>query len=150
VSNQRTRAIRFMPRQRPASVWNPFGVVHDSTRGTGGDPEWRWWRRLVGRTRAQVICLRRGSALVGSDVVMGWTADISETGTGLELPIPVTDDRFWLRLAGPGNAFIECRVEWGESFPAAGLHRCGVQFERQLTRGEFERVLSERNGAWST
>jgi PilZ domain len=111
--------------------------------------EQRLHHRVEHRTRVQLICLHQGSPLVQSDVVMAWTADISETGTGLELPIPVTDDRFWLRLAGPGNAFIECRVEWRESFPATGLHRCGVQFERQMTREEFERVLSERHSAWS-
>ena len=112
--------------------------------------------RVEYRNRAQVICVRTDSPTVRSDASLVWTDDVSVAGVNLLLSDSFSANRFWIRF--PGNVlqdpFIECRVKWrgntpanAMSGPSEALHRCGAQFQRQLSREEFERLLAGGRGA---
>ena len=112
--------------------------------------------RVEYRNRAQVICVRTDSPTVRSDASLVWTDDVSVAGVNLLLSDSFSANRFWIRF--PGNVlqdpFIECRVRWRGNTPAnltsgpsVALQHCGVEFQRELTRGEFERVLADGTGA---
>ena len=112
--------------------------------------------RVEYRNRAQVICVRTDSPTVLSDASLVWTEDVSVAGVKLLLPESLSANRFWIRFAGSVllDPFIECRVRWSDntpvnttSRPCEVLHRCGVLFQRQLSREEFERVLAYGTGA---
>jgi hypothetical protein len=84
-------------------------------------------------------------AMVRPGVCFGCTEDLSAYGARLLLPQAVTADRFWVRLPGRerDQAFVECQVQWreccggtAESQSQDKLVRCGVQFERLLSRKE--------------
>lgn len=107
--------------------------------------------RVEYRNRAQVICLRPHSPTIRSDASLAWTDDVSTTGTRLLLPSSFSEERFWIRFPGTSqpDPFIECRVQWRDDFPTnetsghlEALHRCGVQFQRLLTREEFAQLLA--------
>ena len=118
--------------------------------------ERRLQNRIAVRTRVQVICLSLQSSTVRSVMNVGWSEEVSASGAKLLLPQSVAADRFWVRFPGSArqDAFFDCRVQWREtdSTPAMtgrseSLHRCGVQFQRLLTREEFDKVLAEDHSA---
>ena len=104
-------------------------------------------RRVDHRTRVQVISLRADQADTRPDVRTGWTEDVSSTGAKLLICGPLAADTFWIRIpeSNRRNEFIECRVKWRDE---SGLRlsnencRCGVEFQRVLSREEFDEVLA--------
>lgn len=111
------------------------------------DRDARMSTRTDYRTRVQVI----GQSGDGADVHVGWIKDVSTTGAMLLTPHSVFADRFWIRVTGTAlqGEFIECHIRWRENLPdgttqrtSDGMYFCGVQFDRMLSRDEFDTVLS--------
>ena len=111
------------------------------------DCEQRDYSRVDRRTRVQVISLCTDGTGVRPNITTGWTEDVSTTGARLLVCGSVSDDRIWIRIpeSDRRDKFIECRVMWRDNAREGCMkanRRCGVRFERILTRGEFDQVLS--------
>lgn len=109
--------------------------------------EQRDYTRVDRQTRVQVISLRNDEAGVRPSITTGWSEDVSATGARLLICSSVSDDRVWIRIpeSDRRDKFIECRVMWRDSAREGcreANRRCGVRFERILTREEFDQVLS--------
>lgn len=96
--------------------------------------------------RVQVIQDNADCPGARPEIDLGFITDVSAEGCRLLVPRGLAADRFWVRLLGtdPQLEFIECRIRWTTATPGKGIQPCGVQFERMLSREEFQELLAAR------
>ncbi|REJ90778.1 MAG: PilZ domain-containing protein [Planctomycetota bacterium] len=110
------------------------------------DGEHREHGRIDHRARIQVISLSADRTGVRPVITLGWTEDVSAGGAKLLIDASLAPSQFWIRIpeSARRNQFVECRVRWSETGHGLpnGHCRCGVEFQRILSREEFDEVLS--------
>lgn len=105
--------------------------------------------RIQHPKRVQVILEDAVRPTGRPEIILGLMKNFSAEGCSLFVQGGIAADTLWIRVFGrdPSEEFIECRVVWTGDAPPEEMKPCGVQFERTLSREEFQARLADRTHA---